>query len=82
MRISPFKALAGAMLIFSVISCTHKPIPISYNCPKIVLPSDPVPQTKRLNKNSRPDQVIKAWVATANEYRGWNKIVREQVENS
>jgi hypothetical protein len=82
MRISPLKALTSVMLILSVISCAHKPLPISYNCPKMVLPPDPVPQTKRLTKNSRPDQVIKAWVATANEYRGWNKIVREQVENS
>ena len=82
MIISSLKALTGVIAILIITSCAHKPVPIAYHCPKIELPPDPISQTKRLNRNSRPDQVIKAWVATANEYKGWNKIVREQVENS
>lgn len=82
MFISSLKALTGVIAILIVTSCAHTPTPIAYHCPKIELPPDPVPQTKRLTSKSRPDQVIKAWVATANGYKGWNKIVRQQVENS
>jgi hypothetical protein len=54
-------------------------MPISYNCPKIELPSDPIDYTKILTDVSSPDEVIKAWVTTASGYKEWNAIVREQM---
>lgn len=68
--------------ILFTIGCTKHPAPIAYNCPQLILPNDPIPRTRNLNSESRPDEVIKAWVATTVEYRGWNKAVRRQVESS
>jgi hypothetical protein len=61
------------------VGCSAKHMPISYNCPKIELPSDPIDYTKILTDVSSPDEVIKAWVTTASGYKEWNAIVREQM---
>ncbi len=72
-----------AWLLIGVLSagCSSKHIPISYNCPKIELPSDPIDYTKMLTDISQPDEVIKAWVATASGYKEWNIIVKEQLSH-
>lgn len=72
------------ILCFFIIAfttgCGTKAIqPIAYDCPKIKLPNDPIDYTKSLNEKSTPDEVIKAWVATAQSYKGWNKTVRRQI---
>jgi hypothetical protein len=54
--------------------------PIAYQCPIIILPADPIPEIKKINKKSRNDQVVKAWVATAIQYKNWNEEVRKQIE--
>lgn len=59
-----------------------KPTPIVYKCPKIILPKDPISPVDKLNQNSKPNEVIKAWVITAIEYKNWNRIVRKQIEES
>ncbi len=79
------RSLNCALLLFIALncaSCATKPIAVAYNCPQIVLPPDPVPATKRLTAKSNASQVMKAWVATAYAYRGWNLAVRKQIENS
>ena len=63
-------------------SCASKPIPIQFNCPRIMLPPDPIEATKKLTAKSSPDTVAKAWVATTTEYKGWNIIVRKQLRAS
>lgn len=66
-----------------LVACaSNKVIPIAYNCPRVTLPPDPIPATKTLNAKSTPGDVMKAWVATAYAYRGWNMAVRRQVETS
>lgn len=71
------------MAIFNCVSCTtQKPIKVVYDCPKIILPSAPIPPIKQLKNDSPPDEVIKAWVATAIVYRDWQSIVRRQVDAS
>ena len=59
-----------------------KPIPIAYNCPIIQLPPDPEIITRQLTDASRPDEVMKAWVATASSYYQWNRIVHQEIENA
>lgn len=78
------KLAASVSLILIVIltGCANKPLKVAYECPRILLPDDPTPATHLLNENSEPDEVIKAWVATAYAYRGWNVAVRKQIENS
>ena len=68
-----------AVLILTSCSCKPQLIPIVQKLPPIILPSDPVNYTKNLTLKSSPDEVIKAWVATAISYRNWNIIVRKQI---
>lgn len=56
--------------------------PIFYTHSKIILPNDPIVPISKLNDQSQPDEVIKAWVATAIAYRNWSRIVRKQIELS
>jgi hypothetical protein len=65
-----------------LIGCSTKPTRIAYDCPTIQLPDDPVAATETLTDESDAADVIKAWVATAYAYRGWNVAVRKQVESS
>jgi hypothetical protein len=72
-----------SLVCVSLLSCaTKEPIPISYHCSVIQLPDDPISPVGALTRDSRPDEVIKAWVATAYAYRGWNRAVRKQIEDS
>lgn len=66
------------ILLLSLNACGT--IPIAYNCPKIVLPPDPIIPISKLTDKSKPNEVVKAWIATATAYRDWNRIVRKQVE--
>lgn len=71
------------IICFSLSGCAlFKPTPVVYHCPKIILPEDPISPVDNLTQNSKPGDVIKAWVVTAIEYKNWNRIVRKQVENS
>ena len=71
-----------AIIVLCLSSCATKPIPIAYDCPKILLPSDPPLTLKKLTVKSTPDQVVKAcWIDISN-LRGWNLAVREQVLKS
>ena len=70
------------VLVLWLSSCASKPIPLSYNCPRIMLPPDPILPTRKLTTKSRPDQVAKAYRATVSALRGWNSIVRKQVQDS
>jgi hypothetical protein len=70
------------VVCFFLPGCVTKPIPIVYDCPKIILPSDPVLALKKLTVKSTPDQVVKAcWIDISN-LRGWNSTVRQQVLSS
>ena len=78
-----FKTSAGfCVLIIFTSSCAVKAVPVIYKCPQITLPADPIPLTKQLTDRSKPDEIIKAWVATATAYRNWHHIVRKQIDNS
>lgn len=70
------------IFIVAISACAQQPVPIAYHCPRIVLPSDPALPVKNLNANSKPNDVMKAWVATAVGLRTWNKIVRQQINAS
>ena len=70
------------VLMLCLCTCATKPIPIMYQTPRIMLPPDPIPATVNLTPQSKPDQVVKAWVATATEYKKWCSIVRLQVEKN
>jgi len=75
-------ALLISIILIIVTACSRTAAPIAYDCPVIILPDDPAPLTASLTDESRPDEVIKAWVATAYAYRGWNQDVRQQIESS
>ena len=68
-------------IAFSIglVGCATKPIEIAYDCPKLILPKDPILYTQKLTNKSSAEQVMKSWVATANAYRDWNVTVRKQV---
>ena len=70
------------VLVLCLPTCAMKPTPIAYQTPHIMLPPDPIPATANLNPKSSPDQVVKAWVATATAYKKWCSIVREQISSS
>ncbi len=70
------------MMLLFLEACGTKTIPLSYNCPTIQLPIDPIPFTRSLTLTSQPDEVIKAWVATAMEYKGWDETVRKEIQES
>lgn len=79
-----FKSISVIIIIITCcISCSYKSLkPISYNCPKIELPDDPIIPLKNINEQSKSDEVIKAWVVTAYLYREWNIVVREQIDET
>lgn len=67
------------IFIIAILSgCASKPIKIEYNCPTLSLPADPEIYTKKITDKSNPNEVMKAWVATAAGLRSWNLIVRKQ----
>lgn len=77
-----FKRVCVIIVFLACSSCTHKSEPIAYQCPPILLPPDPKAAVLKLTVKSSPDEVIKAWVATAVAYRDWNRIVKKQVNAS
>ena len=68
------------ILAFILPACSSGAAPIAYQCPTIVLPPDPKNPASKLGPQASPDEVIKAWVATAVAYYEWNKIVRAQAK--
>ena len=72
------KVIYGLILTLCLSSCA-KPTPVALDCPKIILPKDPIIPLSQLTDESKPDVVIKAWVATAMAYRDWNRAVRKQI---
>lgn len=75
------KVIYCLILILCLSSCA-KPTPVVLDCPKIILPKDPIIPLSQLTDESKPDVVIKAWVVTAMAYRDWNRAVRKQIERS
>lgn len=76
------KILILLVILVAMTGCAPKAVPLAYNCPTITLPPDPIPVIRKLTAKSRPDEVMKAWVETAYQYRGWNQAVRNQIESS
>lgn len=74
--------LSVIILFLNFTSCTTPPPNIAYECPEIILPHDPFVPIGSLTDKSKPDEVMKAWVATAIAYRDWNRIVRQQIDMS
>lgn len=74
-----FRTVSAIIIILTLTSCTTR---MSYNCPKIILPKDPDNVLKTITFESSPDEVMKAWVATATGYRDWNRVVRKQIGDS
>lgn len=74
-----FKRVSGIMAFCTLTSCAHV-TPVALDCPKLILPNDPQVPIHQITSASKPDEVIKAWVATATAYRDWNIIVRKQIE--
>jgi hypothetical protein len=77
----------NSILIFISVSlltscATQKPKPVVYAPPHIELPPDPIPATNKVTDASPPADVMKSWVSTAFDLRGWNIAVRKLVENS
>ncbi len=70
------------LLTFLLTSCSEKPIPIAYECPKINLPTDPDMPITKLTPQSNPGEVMKAYVATVIGLRNWNLTVRKQITSS
>lgn len=69
--------------IILLIGCSQsKPTPIIYASPPIELPPDPIPATNKVTEDSTAAEVMKAWISTAIDYRGWNIAVRKLIENS
>ena len=75
------KIFCSLVITLCLCSCST-PTPVVLNCPKIILPKDPIIPLSQLTDESKPDVVIKAWVVTAMAYRDWNKAVRKQVQTS
>ena len=70
------------ILMAALTGCASTPKPVAYDCPVIALPPDPVPEVSKLTVKSTDDEIIKAWVITAIQYREWNIIVRRQIAAS
>lgn len=68
--------LSYVMLILT--GCASSSIPVAYQCPSIVLPSETNLNVSGLNEKSRPDEVIKAYVADLTNSRAWIKAVKEE----
>ncbi len=76
------EVLVALVVSCLVCGCTHdNPVKVVYDIPELSLPPDPIPYTNTLTSKSTPDQVMKAWVATAMQYRGWNQAVRKEVRD-
>lgn len=71
--------LVFVIMILGTVACVSRVPSVAYNCSVIVLPADPVAPVTNLTSSSEPDDVMKAWVATATGYRDWNRIVRHQI---
>lgn len=74
--------LASVGIIFINGCATNEPIPVVYDEPRIQLPPDPIPATNRITDHSTEGEIMKSWVSTAMDYRGWNIAVRQLIENS
>ena len=72
--------IIGFCILLFCTGCSINKLPISYGCPKIILPDDPVTPLIDIDNDSNADDVIKAWVITAYAYKEWNIIVRKQIE--
>lgn len=72
------KIFCALIAIICLCSCST-PSPVVLDCPKIILPKDPVIPITQLTDESKPDVVIKAWVVTAMAYRDWSRVVRKQI---
>lgn len=75
------KIIVSAFLIF-LVGCAPRPYEVAFNCPFVELPPDPIPMTRKLTAQSKPNEVMKAWVITATDYRNWNIAVRKQINES
>lgn len=67
------------VVVLWLCSCASKPIPISYHCPRIMLPPDPAMATAQLTLTSTPDQVAKAYWSSLVNMKGWDSIVRAEI---
>lgn len=75
----------GLVIILAMLitACsTTKPRPVAYQCPPVKLPSEPIEPILSLKQDSRPDEIIKAWVATATGYKAWHDTVLDQYPQS
>lgn len=61
---------------------SQNPVPVAYDCPELELPPEPIAATQKLTVNSRPDEVVKAYVATLRNYKGWIQTVEAEVEKT
>lgn len=76
-----FKALS-AIIGFLILTSCARITPIAYDCPIITLPTDPIVPIMLITSTSSPDEVMKAWVATAIAYRDWNRVVHKQIADA
>jgi hypothetical protein len=74
--------VSGMVILSGLAGCSTQPIKLAYQCPGIELPPDPSAPVTKLNEQSQPDEIVKAWVATAVGYRDWNIIVRKQITDT
>jgi len=71
--------LALAVLLAALCSCASNTTPIAYHCPMIELTDIPKLPLDKLNKKSKPDEVVKAYVSSVVLLKGWAKITKEQI---
>jgi len=77
------KKLIVIIYVILLSSCaTSKPEPIIVKPQHIELPPDPIPATNQITDNSLPAEVMKSWISTAVDYRGWNIAVRKLIESA
>lgn len=72
-----YRAISAILILF-LVGCSS-PVLIP-QVQAIKLPPDPVNGVAALTDKSSPDEVVRAWVATATAYRNWNRTVRKQIE--
>jgi len=78
-----YKILIPLSLFFLLTGCAKQLNPnLIGDIPTLNIPSDPEEPVKKLTPESKPDEVIKAWVATATAYKNWNRVIRNQIKNS
>lgn len=67
--------------VFCVTSCSPpRAQPVYYNVPFIQVPPDPPSHMDAITDKSPPEDVMKAWIATAVSERGWRRTVRKQID--